>query len=276
LAERVPATVVIAASLKRALLEQTSELTTLVLQLISLGLGLMSQAFLGHLVDAGYNGVLDAYEGHYAAFLLLGVALLDLQSSVIGGLSRSIRQAQLFGSLETMLATPTPVPLLLLSLALPDVVLALARMMIYALAGVVLFGIQVSSVSLLGVAVVLLTALLGFAALTLAGATLTLILRRSDPLNLLVAAASLIAGGVFYPRSILPHGLSWLGRLLPIAPALDALRAACVYDAGPLEPSVLHPLARLAAFVAIVGPLSAWLFTRTLSRARHEGSLTTY
>jgi ABC-2 type transport system permease protein len=139
-----------------------------------------------------------------------------------------------------------------------------------------MFGLQLSAINLLGVAAVLVASIAGFASITLAGAALTMILRRADPLNLLIAATSVIAGGVFYPRTILPHWLSWLGSILPIAPALDALRAACVYDAGPLEPSVYRPLLRLAAFVVAVGPLGAWLFARTLSRARHEGSLTTY
>jgi ABC-2 type transport system permease protein len=267
---------VLAASLRRSLLEATSELTPVALQLVSLFFGLLSQAFLGHLVDAGYNGALGAYEGHYATFLLLGMALLDLQNSVVGGLSRSIREAQLYGSLETLLTTPTPLPLLLFSLALPDLVQALGRLLLFALAGVVMFGLKLSAVNVLGVVVVLLASITGFAALTLVGAALTMILRRADPLKLLIAAASLIAGGVFYPRSILPHWLGWLGSILPIAPALDALRAACVYDAGPLEPTVYRPLIRLGAFVLTVGPLGAWLFARTLSRARHEGSLTTH
>lgn len=267
---------VLAASLRRSLFEQTSELTTLSLQLLSLLLGLLSQAILGHFVDAGYNSALGAYEGHYAVFLLLGMALLDLQNSVIAGLSHSIRDAQLRGSLETLVATPTPLPLLLLSLALPDVVQALGRLLLYALAGVVLFGLKLQTVNLLGVAAVLAASLVGFGALTLVGASLTMMLRRADPLSLLVAATSVIAGGVFYPRSILPHWLSWMSRILPITPALDALRAACVYDAAPWEPSVYLPLGRLGLFVLVVGPLGAWLFARTLSRARHEGSLTAY
>jgi ABC-2 type transport system permease protein len=276
LADRVRAGVVLVASLKRSLAEQTSELTPLVLQLVSLAIGLVSQAFLGHLVDAGHNGALGDYDGHYAGFLLLGMAMLDLQNSVVGGLSRAIRDAQLRGSLETLLTTPTPIPLLLTSLALPDVVLALGRMLLYGVAGVALFGLQLSSINFLGVVTVVAASLLGFAGLTLAAASLTMMLRRADPLNLLLLATSLIAGGVSYPRGILPHWLAGLGQLLPIAPALDGLRAACIHDAGPLDRSVWSPLLRLGVFFAVAGTASAWLFARTLSRARRDGSLTTY
>jgi ABC-type multidrug transport system permease subunit len=272
----VRAGAVLAASLRRSLLERTRELPALGLRLLSLALGLLSLAFLGYFVDAGYNGALGAYAGHYALFLLIGVALLDLQNSVVSGLSRSIREAQLRGSLETLIATPTPLPLLLLALALPDVVWALGRLLLYALAGVVMFGLKLHTVSFLGVAAVLAASLAGFGALTLVGASLTLMMRRAAALSLLLAAASVVAGGVLYPRSILPHWVSWLSQILPITPALDALRAACVYDAAPWEPSVYLPLGRLGLFVLVVGPLGAWFFARRLSRARHEGSLTAY
>jgi ABC-2 type transport system permease protein len=272
----VRASVVLAASLRRALVEQSSELTPLAIGLASLVLALVSQAFLGHLVDAGYNAALGAYEGHYATFLLLGMALLDVQFSVIGGLSRSIREAQIYGTFESLLATPTPMPLLLLALALPEIVFALARLLFYAALGVILFGLKIDVVNLFGVTVVLTAAFAGFAALTLFGASLTMILRRADPLTVLISTSSMIAGGVFYPRGIMPHWMAAVGGVLPIAPAVDALRAACVYHAGPMEPSVLRPLLRLGAFVLVAGPLGAWLFSRTLARARQEGSLTSF
>jgi ABC-2 type transport system permease protein len=267
---------VVSASVRRALVEETSELTPLVLQLVSFGLGLLSQAFLGNLVDAGSNAALGAYQGHFATFLLLGLAFLDLQNSTVGGLSHAIRNAQLHGSLESMLATPTPVSRLLFALAVPDVVLALFRLVLYAAAGALLFHLQLGDVNLLGLGAVLIAAIAAFAALAVSGAALTMILRRADPLSLLVAATSVIAGGVFYPRSILPKWLVVTGDLLPIAPALDALRAAVVYGAGPTEPSVVHPLLRLVLFVTIVGPLGGWLFARALAKARHDGSLTSF
>jgi len=276
LAERVAVWPVLAASVRRSFLEQTSELTPLLLQLIGMGMGLLSQAFLGRLVDAAPNSKLGSYTGHYATFLLLGMALLDLQNAVVGGLARRIREAQLTGSLEGLLATPTPTPVVLLALALPDTIGALLRMLLYALVGRLLFGMQFDAINVLGVAVVLAAALAGFAAFTLVGAALTMALRRADPLNLLLAATSMIAGGVFYPRGILPHWLALLGNLLPIAPALDGLRAAIVHSAGPLAPSVTGPLARLGLLVLVVGPLGAWLFAKMVARAKHEGSLTAF
>jgi ABC-2 type transport system permease protein len=271
---RVTVAGVVAASVRRAILESTNELTPVVLQVLGLGMALLSQAFLGRLVDASPNAKLGSYAGHFAAFLLLGAAVLDLQTSVVRGLAYRIRQAQMEGSLEGMLATPTPVALLLLALALPEVLFAVARLALYGFFGWLLFGVRFGAVSGMGVLLVLIASVAAFSAFALVGAALTMLLRRADPMNLLLAAASAIAGGVFYPRGILPAWLEQLGGLLPIAPTLDGLRAAVVLGSGPLE--LGGPLLRLGLTVALVGPLGAWLFARMLARARIDGSLTSY
>jgi ABC-2 type transport system permease protein len=269
MADRPATATVLAASLRRAWLEQTAELLPPLLYFVSLGIGLLSQAFLGRMVDAAQNRSLGAYQGHYAAFLLLGVALLDLQQAAVGGLGRAIREAQRSGSLESMLVTPTPTSLLLFALTLPAVLASLARLALYAIVGALLFGLSLSTVSWPAVVAVLLASLAGFAAFALVGAALTMLLRRADPLNLFLAATSAIAGGVFYPRGVLPSWLARAGELLPITPALEALRAAMLR--GELATA---PLVRLLAFALVVGPIGAWLFQRSLARARVDGSLT--
>jgi ABC-2 type transport system permease protein len=263
---------VLAAFLRRAAFESTRELTPLALQLASIGMGLLSQAYLGKLVDSAPNPQLGSYSGHFAGYLLLGIALLDLQLATVGGLAKQIRNAQHLGWLETMLVTPAPTWLLMLGLALPDVLGSLLRMVIYAAAGALIFGLDLGAVNLAGVAVTLLGALAAFGAFALLGAALAMMLRRSDPLQLFLSAAALIAGGVFYPRGVLPAWLQAAGAWVPIAPALDALRAAVVHGRGPSE--LGEPLLRLGVIVAVVGLLGTLVLRRALARARDEGSLT--
>lgn len=270
--ERVGTLTVSAAFLRRFVIESTNQLTPTVLQLAAIAMGLLSQAFLGRLVDAAPNPQLGAFTGHYSAFLLLGLCLLDLQSAIVGGLARQIRDAQVFGWLEALLVTPAPTPLVLFGLVLPDVLGSFARLIVYAIVGRMLFGLDFGATHTLGAAVMLAASVCAFAAFALLGAAITMTLRRADPLQLLLASAAVVAGGVFYPRGILPAWLEAIGAWLPIAPALDGLRAAIVHGAGPAELGV--PLGRLLALVAVVGPLGGWLFTRSLARARRDGSLT--
>jgi ABC-2 type transport system permease protein len=274
LRERPSVGAVLAASLRRSLAEEASEITPNVLYVLSLTVGILSQAFFARLVDAAPNVMLGAYQGHFAAFLLLGVSLLDVQNATVGGLSRAIREAQMSGSLESLLATPTPTGLVLAALMLPASVAALARMVVYGIVGKLLFGLTFANVSPLGVLVMLVASFASFAAFTLVGAALTMILRRADPLSRLIAAMSVVAGGVFYPSTVLPKWLAAAGRFLPIAPALEGLRAAVMHDAGPAD--LEGPIVRLGLVIVVAGPLGAWLFGRMIARARVDGSMTAW
>jgi ABC-type polysaccharide/polyol phosphate export permease len=254
--------------LRRARIEAQSQLTPFMIQIVAIGMGLFSQGYLGRLVDGADNPLLGEYSGHFAGYLICGIALLDLQSAIVGGLGRKIRDAQLFGWLEVMLATPASPAALLSGLVLPDAIGSLLRLSLYAVAGVFLFGLDPRAVSVAGVLVVLLGALFAFSAFALVGAAVTMTLRRADPVNLLLGAAAMIAGGVFYPRGILPGGLQAAGSWVPIAPALDGLRAAVVHGRGPME--LGEPLLRLGAIAIGAGLIGALWF----ARARVDGSLT--
>jgi ABC-2 type transport system permease protein len=242
------------------------------IQLAAIGMGLFSQGYLGRLVDGADNPLLGEYSGHFAGYLICGIALLDLQSAIVGGLGRKIRDAQLFGWLEVMLATPTRPSVLLSGLVLPDAIGSLLRLVLYAIAGVLLFGLDARAVNVGGVLVALGGAVLAFSAFALVGAAVTMTLRRADPLSLLLGAAAMIAGGVFYPRDILPHWLQAIGSWVPIAPALDGLRAAVVHGRGP--DALGEPLFRLGVIALCGGLIGALWFARALARARQDGSLT--
>jgi ABC-2 type transport system permease protein len=260
------------AFVRRAWLEATSELTPVALAILSFVLAMASQLFFARLIEAVPNPHLEAYGGRYAGFLIVGLSMLDLQHAIIAGLSTRVREAQRQGTLETVIATPAPLGWILFGTALPDVLGALGRMVIYGIIGALFFGIDAATVSWLGVGAVLLVSGAAFAALSLVGAAMTIRMRRGNPIALLVSASSLIAGGVFYPRSVLPGPLRTLGEALPITPALEAARGAVVRGEFPDAARLIH----LAAFAVVVGAAGIWLMKSALEHARSDGSLTTW
>jgi ABC-2 type transport system permease protein len=271
---RVRAGVVLRASLRRALLEETAEITPIALYVVSLAVGLLSQAFFARLVDAVPNAALGAYQGHFGAFILIGVAVFDLQQATVGGLAKAVRAAQLSGSFESMLATPTPTGLVLFAMMLPSSLMAIGRVLLFVGVGRFLFGLSFSTINALGVAAVLVASIGAFLGFGLIAAALTMVLRRSDPLSRLIASMSAVAGGVFYPTTVLPRWLAVAGQALPIAPALEGLRAAMLRGAGP--GALASPLLRLGFVAVVVAPLGAWFFGRMVARARGDGSMTAW
>jgi ABC-2 type transport system permease protein len=116
-----------------------------------------------------------------------------------------------------------------------------------------------------------LMAFVGLGLLTAAGTMLT---RRSNPVALVLGAASVFLSGVLYPVSVLPGWLQSVGRFLPLTHALEALRRALLTGASPAE--LIPSLGVLALFGCLLTPAGLGLFVYALRRARVDGSLTHY
>ena len=239
----------------------------MLLSLAGLLLGLLSQLYLGRFVDAVPHPQLGGYAASYSAFLLIGLALLELQSSIVGALALRVREAQRSGALEVYLATPIALPTLLLGLVVYDAGFALLRLIGYFLVGVLLFSVPVVGVHWPALLAAVTLGWIAFGGLALVSAALTLELRRSDPLSLLLGALSIIACDVLYPSKVLPSALRGFGQILPLGPALETLRGAL---RGECCTAALVWLAIQGIVLVLVGILG---FSWAYRRARQRGTL---
>jgi ABC-2 type transport system permease protein len=236
----------------------------LLLALVGVVLGLTSQLYLGRFVDAGSHPQLAS---SYSAFLIVGLALLEWQSSLVGGLALRVREAQRSGALEAFLATPLSVPSLLVGVAAYDVLFAVLRLVGYLAIGVLIFGVPIASAHWPTVMGAIALSSLAFVGLALLGAGLTLELRRSDPLSMVIGALSIIAGDVLYPSTVLPSFVRAIGAFLPLRPALEALRGGF---GGELCSAALLTLVAQAVVLITIGTIGfAWAY----QRARRRGTL---
>ena len=74
--------------------------------------------FIAKVFDSAVAPSLERYGGRYFPFVLVGLAFLGFMSAGMTVFAGSIRQGQMTGTLEAMLVTPTPLPIIVLSSAL--------------------------------------------------------------------------------------------------------------------------------------------------------------
>lgn len=272
-----------AAFLRRDLAVAASYRLSFALRVASLLMALVSVAFLARFVTGGEGGggapatggAIARYGGAgYLGFWLIGFAVGEFFWSTMTALARRVRQAQLEGTLEAMLATPAREGVVVLAAAVPELTLAAARMALVLVAGALFTGVRFGPVHAGSLALVAGLALAAFLALCAVGGAMVMTLRRTDPVTALAGLVAAVAGGVFYPVSVLPGWLADAAYALPIAPALEGLRLAIFTGAAP--GAIARELVALGGFVAVVGPLAAWLTSRALRRAREDGSLSQY
>jgi ABC-2 type transport system permease protein len=230
--------------------------------------------FLSRFVGAAANPHLAAYAGNYLGFVVVGVLATDFQQVGVAGLAQRIRAAQIMGTLEAELATPAPPWMVLGAPPIYEFGLAAVRSSAYLAGAWLLLGLDLSRANWLSVMVSAPLIIAAFSGLGLLAAGTTMLVRRINPVAMIIGSLSFFLAGVMYPVSVLPEWLRIVGRLLPLTHALTLLRGALLLGETPAQLGT--SLGVLVLFAAVLAPIGAAVFAYALRRARADGSLSHY
>jgi len=228
--------------------------------------------FVGRLIDPSE---LPAYGGERATFIefvTIGLAVSLAITVTVRRCATALRQEQLNGTLEALLATPAAVGTVHLgSLALDLLWLPLRVGMLVA-AAVVLFGLDYE-LSGIGTAAALLAAVLPFAlGLGLIGGAVIVRYRLgTGGLGVLVGVL-VVCSGAYFPLSLLPDWLEATGDVNPVAVALEGIRGSLMGAHG--WDAVMSDLAILLPASALSLTIGAVLFHAAIARELRRGTLT--
>ncbi len=161
-----------------------------------------------------FSRLVDAHDprlsGQPFGFLLFGLAALQISQTCLLRMGQRLREEQLAGTLEPLVATGAPTARLLLgSLAWPLGTLLAGLLVLFVLA-VGVGGLSLAQADPLALALVLALGCAALAALGLASAAFVLGFQRGDPVAALLNLASLVLAGAYSPREFLPDWLEWL------------------------------------------------------------------
>lgn len=209
---------------------------------------------------------------NYFAFALVGFAFFDYLSVALGAFDTSIEEARQNRTLEALLVTQTPLPVILAGSAVyPFAALAL-RTCVYLIWGALFFGFAPRTANWPGAAMILLASILAFAGLGILSASYQILFKRGNPAKWIVLGVSGLVGGMMYPVAVLPEPLRIVARLIPVTYSLEGMRAALLAGAG--WSGLWRPLVALLVFAAVLIPLSFAVFAWALRRTKITGTLT--
>lgn len=218
------------------------------------------------------DDIFSQWQNPLAAWIT-GLAVLNYFMTGFSSLATAIRSEQLQGTLEGVLMTPITVPGLILSSSAFDFVEANFYSFLYFLFGWLFFGVTFQGSYLLAFVLLVLTTLV-LASLGILSASFALVFKRGDPFGMVLGTGSAILSGVFFPAQLLPDSFRVISNLLPTTYGLDAIRRVLIEGQG-LD-DVRSQLTVLIGFLAVLLPLSLWVFSRAVRRAKYEGSLIQY
>ena len=243
---------------------------TLVLDLFFGFVNLMIYFFISRTFDDPTTPAL-AGAPSYFDFVAVGIAITVVMEAAATALADRVRQEQLTGTLEALVAQPLSAAEMSLGLAGFGFFFAMVRAAFYLLLATVFLGLDSSNASWLGFVIVLLASGAALSAIGIVLGAVVLVLKRGDVLAGVVTLGMSLLAGAFFPVSVLPGWLEPLARIVPTRFAFDGLRAA-IFRGSDWGDDV----AALLAFSVVALPVAVWIFARALLMSRRAGSLAEY
>jgi ABC-2 type transport system permease protein len=208
----------------------------------------------------------------YFEYAVVNVAFVTLQSAALQSFENSIRNEQVYGTLEAVLATPTSVSLVVLAAGAWAFTLAFIQVALYLAMGS-LFGLDLDRVNLASLAVFLILAITATVPIGVIGAAAIVRFKQAAPTQSIFGRASTVLAGVLFPVSLLPVWLQAVSWTLPITHALNGIR-------GAFHGATLRDLSPDAIWLTVATivllPFSLFIFRGAVARAKFDGTLGQY
>lgn len=230
---------------------------------------LLSKMFSGNQISQ-----LEPYGGDYFSFVLIGIALIDYFTISSNTFATEIRSSQIFGTLESLLVTPTSIITILLSSYVYKLFSTSLRIFSYTIVSIALFNMHIGTVNYLALITSFILTLLPYFGLGLISASFIIVFKQGNPIGTLVTMSSSLLGGIMYPVTVLPEWLQPFSKILPITHGLEAIRQVLLNDAGfQIITNQLMSLALLSILSLVSGLICIYY---GLMVAKNDGSLLHY
>ncbi|MEW6203199.1 MAG: ABC transporter permease [bacterium] len=260
--------------IKKEFLEEISYRLDFLLRIFSIFAFMLIFFYIAKVFRGAPTLHLERYGGDYFSFVLIGLAFVGYMQTGLSTFSDGIRTEQTLGTLEAILATRTPITIVLLARLLWNFIYDTFHLAVYFTAGVLMLNAHYTASSLYLIPLILFLSLIAHSSLGMISAGFILVLKRGDPINTLFGMAAQLLGGVFFPITVLPDVLQKVSAFLPITYSLRLMREVCIRGAGFSE--IATDLRILFLLSAALFPLSIYFFNAALRRTRIDGSLTHY
>jgi len=239
------------AFVKRELATYASYRAKLALGLASLVLSLVTFSFVGRVVAGAGSGFVTQYGMSYSSFAVVGIFVHSLAVSGLHSFRSAVRREQLQGTLELLLTTRLPSPVLVVLAGAGELTITVLGGAALMAGGAALIGLDLRlSPSLAGALVLYLLVMCGVG---LASAGVIMVSKEGEPVSWAVSGAAGLLGGVYFPVDMLPGWLQAGARALPTTHALAVARYGAQGTSAPGFAGSLSFLAVSAAASLVVG-----------------------
>jgi ABC-2 type transport system permease protein len=209
----------------------------------------------------------------YFAFLVVGSGFYTFLITGVQAFLSTVQEAQQTGTLEVLLTTSTPAPVLIFLSAFSAFAGKLANLILFLAVGLFIFRVPVIHPNVVGVTIIFLLSLGVALALGIFAAALQIAVQKGSAVIWLLGSVWFLTGTIFSVSS-LPLLLRWAAWWIPVTHSLTGMRGALLL--GKSTADLAPEIGWLGAAVLVLVPASLGAFSWVLSRGRQEGTLSAY
>jgi ABC-2 type transport system permease protein len=207
----------------------------------------------------------------YFAFAVAGIVMSLVVYASSSEIAYRLRDEQLTGTLEILLAQPVRSSELAAGLTSFPLGFAVVRATVYLAIAAAALDLDAANADWVGAVVLLVVAGLAFAPIGILTAAATIIFKRGASISGAIVFAMVFVSGALFPTEVLPDWVQSLGRVMPTTFAFDGLRDALFVGHGWSGDALA-----LLVFALVATPCSIWLLSVALARAKQTGTLSQY
>jgi ABC-2 type transport system permease protein len=226
--------------------------------------------FISLLLAYRISGQTTVPEDQVVGFLIVGTLAVQAWNATVWSCGFALQMDAFQGTLPAVLASPASRIAIVLGYGLGDLVLSAPAVLVTLAIGLG-YGAEFNVANPLLAGLMLGMVFVSALTIGVACSGLFILSRNANPLANFLQTPVYILAGFYFPRSVLPDWLAWVGGLLPITHALAALRASMLEGAGwgDLRDELGIALLTSALFLL----LGIWSLRRVDHELRRTGSL---
>lgn len=192
--------------------------------IISIFVTIFTFFLISKLIDSSKSIHLEEYSS-YMFFLIFGIISAEMSNIIITNPSKNIREMQLTGIFEELIASGRNISEIILSSFIYPFVWMILRVTLYLLFAIYIFniGIQLEKLSYLSLFALLLF-FISMVGVGLISISSIIAIKSGNYIGSLYLSLSALLGGIAYPTSVLPNQIKFMSDLLPTSHFLSIFR----------------------------------------------------
>ena len=264
----------LAAFIKKDLILESSYRLAFLLRIFTVFTSILVYYFIDRMFGHRITSQLQPFGVNYFAYVLLGTAFFSYAGTGLGSISSRLRLEQMQGTLESVFLSPTSTPVILLSISAWNIIFATFDLVTYIFLGKIMFGVDYSNVNILSAGVILLLTIISFGSIGIISGSFILLFKRGNIVSWLMNQLQAIAGGVYFPITVLPGWLQIISGLLPMTYAVKGIQLSVYqgYSLNQIWPQILG----LSLFSLALAPAGIIIFQKALNSTRITGTIGHY